>query len=118
MQHDRNIWVDAQISPFAAKSISEQLYIQAVSLRSLYLLTASDKRVFDEAKKANAIIMTKDYDFVNLVIKHGAPPHVILLTCGNTSNAVLCNLLQQLLPAALQSLQENTIVEISSKKNT
>jgi predicted nuclease of predicted toxin-antitoxin system len=33
--------------------------------------------------------MTKDGDFVDLLDQHGAPPQVILVTCGNTSNARL-----------------------------
>jgi len=36
--------------------------------------------------------MTKDVDFVDLLDQHGAPPQVILVTCGNTSNSRLRHL--------------------------
>ena len=33
--------------------------------------------------------MTKDADFAELLEQHGPPPQVVLVTCGNTSNARL-----------------------------
>jgi len=37
--------------------------------------------------------MTKDRDFIALVERHGSPPQVVWLACGNTSNARLQTLL-------------------------
>lgn len=34
----------------------------------------------------DAIVITKDRDFVNLVRRRGTPPRIIWVTCGNTSN--------------------------------
>ena len=39
--------------------------------------------------------MTKDSDFVLLLDKLGAPPQVIWVTCGNTSNARLKEVLNE-----------------------
>jgi predicted nuclease of predicted toxin-antitoxin system len=58
--------------------------------------------------------MSKDYDFVKLIELHGTPPKLIWITCGNTSNARLCEILKTSLKQAIDMLnaQEN-IVEIS-----
>jgi len=32
------------------------------------------------------VVLTKDRDFVDLLRRHGVPPRVIWVTCGNTSN--------------------------------
>lgn len=58
--------------------------------------------------------MTKDSDFVDLVERLEAPPQIIWLTCGNTSNARLCEILNSILPNALELLSSGEkLVEIS-----
>jgi len=58
--------------------------------------------------------MTKDSDFVDLVNRLEAPPQIIWLTCGNTSNARLREVLISTLPDALELLQAGEkLVEIS-----
>ena len=57
--------------------------------------------------------MTKDSDFVLLQDRLGTPPQVLWLTCGNTSNARLRQLLHNLLPTALALLRAGEdLVEI------
>ena len=48
--------------------------------------------------------MTKDSDFVLLLDRLGPPPQVIWVTCGNTSNARLKEVLTNTLPKALDLL--------------
>lgn len=58
--------------------------------------------------------MTKDSDFVDLVERLGVPPQIIWLTCGNTSNARLREILNATLPEALELLQSGeALVEIT-----
>jgi predicted nuclease of predicted toxin-antitoxin system len=58
--------------------------------------------------------MTKDRDFVELVERYGSPPQVIWLTCGNTSNARLKEILTATLPDALELLRSGErLVEIT-----
>ena len=83
------IWVDAQLSPALAKWITVEVGQAAQSVRDLGLRHAKDKDIYAAARQANAIVMTKDADFADLVERLGPPPHVIWLTCGNTSNASL-----------------------------
>jgi len=57
--------------------------------------------------------MTKDSDFIDLVNRLGAPPQVIWLTCGNTSNARLRQILKKTLHQAMLLLASGeSIVEI------
>ncbi|MFH0908437.1 MAG: DUF5615 family PIN-like protein [bacterium] len=52
-------------------------------------------------------------DFPHLLSQHGSPPKVIWLTCGNTSNAKLREILSKSLPQALTFLQgTESLVEI------
>lgn len=44
-------------------------------------------QIFMSARAAGAVVMTKDADFVALLAHHGPPPQVLWVTCGNTSNA-------------------------------
>jgi predicted nuclease of predicted toxin-antitoxin system len=111
------IWIDAQLSPFIANWINATFpELDAKSLRSLKLEDANDYDIFRKARKANAIVMSKDYDFVKLVELHGTPPKLIWITCGNTSNIRLCNILNTSLQQAIDLLNRGeNIIEISDK---
>jgi len=83
-------------------------------VRAMGLRDAKDTEIFQAARAANAIVLTKDSDFADLLDQLGPPPSVIWLTCGNTSNAVLRDTLRRALPRALSLLKKGeTLVEIS-----
>lgn len=111
------IWIDAQLSPFIAAWINSNFSdIEAKSLRSLGLRDANDYDIFKQARTANVILMSKDQDFVKLIELHGTPPGLIWITCGNTSNAAMCEILKISLSKAIGLLtQGENIVEISNK---
>jgi len=111
------IWIDAQLSPFIAAWINSNFTnISAKSLRSLGLRDAKDYDIFQQARKANIILMSKDQDFVKLIELHGTPPRLIWITCGNTSNAAMCEILKTSLPKAIELLSNGeNIIEISNK---
>ncbi|MEJ7700007.1 MAG: DUF5615 family PIN-like protein [Pyrinomonadaceae bacterium] len=106
--------MDAQLSPAIAFWIEENFDVQAFALRDLGLRDAEDIEIFDAAKKAKAIVMTKDSDFVSLLERLDSPPKIIWLTCGNTSNANLRHILSNTLQDAFEFLESGEkIVEIS-----
>jgi predicted nuclease of predicted toxin-antitoxin system len=80
------IWLDAQLAPALASWIQATFGVEARALRDIGLRNATDPEIFQAAKTAGAIVMTKDSDFATLHAQHGAPPQIIWLTCGNTSN--------------------------------
>jgi predicted nuclease of predicted toxin-antitoxin system len=108
------IWVDAHLSPAIATWIASTFGVEAIALRDLGLRDAEDHEIFEAAKTQEAIVMTKDSDFVDLVERLGSPPQIIWLTCGNTSNNKLREILSKTLPRALELLAAGeTLVEIS-----
>ena len=89
--------------------------MSAVAIRDLGLRDAEDKEIFEAARQEKAVVMTKDSDFVLLLDKLGAPPQVIWVTCGNTSNARLKEVLTHTLPKALDLLNlGEMLVEINA----
>jgi predicted nuclease of predicted toxin-antitoxin system len=111
-----NFWVDAQISPAFAPWLSAYFQVAAQSLRDLGLRDATDQQIFDAARASATVVMviTKDRDFIDPVVRHGAPPQVLWVTCGNTSNARLRLIFAQLFPQALVLLEGgDPIVEIA-----
>lgn len=108
------IWVDAQLSPQLAAWITVHCGVAAFPLRELGLRDAEDELIFAEARKANAVVLTKDSDFVDLLHRHGPPPKVIWLTCGNTSNLRLQEILTLHFALAWQLLVSGEmLVEVS-----
>ncbi len=107
------IILDAHIPPSLATWIRERFGLECYSLKYLQMREASDEVIFGEGKKRNAIIITKDADFLNLQSKLGAPPKVIWLTCGNTSKDRLKEIFTQHLLQAIALLEESDLVEIA-----
>jgi predicted nuclease of predicted toxin-antitoxin system len=109
------IWIDAQMSPAIAVWVSSNFAVSAVAIRDVGLRDAKDTEIFQAARRENAIVMTKDSDFVLLLDRLGAPPQVIWITCGNTSNARLKEILTNTLPKALELLKSGEeLVEINA----
>lgn len=110
------IWLDAQLPPTLAQWIRENFDLEAYALRELQLRDAKDLEIFIAARAENAIIMTKDSDFVDLVCRLGSPPQILWLTCGNVTNRNLRKLLTATLSNALKQLNRGEIiVEINNK---
>jgi predicted nuclease of predicted toxin-antitoxin system len=107
------IWVDAQLSPAIATWLTGNFALTAYAVRDLGLREATDRAIFLAARSESVVVMTKDSDFVRLHEELGPPPQVIWLTCGNTSNARLKQILSNALPRAIVLLESGeSLVEI------
>lgn len=63
------------------------------------------------------MVLTKDRDFVSLLGRLGPPPAVLWVTCGNTSNLRLQEVLTNAMPQALGLLRAGeSLVEISDAR--
>lgn len=110
------VWVDAHLAPALAPWLAETFGVEAFSARFLRLQTAQDHKIFDAARATGAVVLTKDEDFVHLVERLGPPPQVLWVTCGNTSNARLRQILTVRFPKAIELLRRGEpIVEISDR---
>ncbi len=111
------LWIDAQLSPIIAPWISETFNLEAYSVRDLGLLDAKDLQIFDAARAKKAVVMTKDSDFLLLLDQYGPPPQILWITCGNTSNVRLKEILAKNLPVAIQMLERGErLIEMSDAR--
>jgi len=107
------VWVDAQLPPGIAGWLAERFGVECYAVRDLGLRDASDLEIFLAARAANAVVLTKDGDFVRLLDRRGPPPQVIWLTIGNTSNAALRAVLTTAWPRAQKYLSSGEpLVEV------
>ena len=107
------IWLDAHFSPALCKWIEDSFNVECNALKDLNLRDATDSEIFYAARKSIAIVMTKDKDFCALIDAFGAPPKIIWITCGNTSNRELKMVLSKTFSKALDLLaNEDSLVEI------
>lgn len=94
--------------------MTRELGVDAVAVRDLGLRGAKDPEIFQRARAANAVVVTKDSDFVELLERLGPPPNVVWITCGNTSNQRLQGILRRQFPKAIQLFDGGeSLVEIS-----
>jgi predicted nuclease of predicted toxin-antitoxin system len=107
------LWLDAQLSPAMAVWLRMRFDLNALAVREVGLRDAEDPEIFAAARTAGVVVLTKDADFVELLLRHGPPPQILWLRSGNTSNARLKQLLSQALPAVLPMLESGEpLVEI------
>lgn len=106
-------WVDAQLPPALAKWLSETYGVEALSLRDLGLRDAADGEIFESARQEGIVVISKDSDFVDLVSRHGMPPQLLWVTCGNVTNKELQRVFGKTFMDALTALADGQpIIEI------
>lgn len=106
-------WVDAQLPPQLAAWLSWTFKVEAYALRDLQLRDADDEHIFQQARQANMVIISKDSDFVEMVLRFGIPPQLLWVTCGNVTNQRLQNLFNQVfLQAQALLVSGEAVVEI------
>ncbi|MBX3316564.1 MAG: DUF5615 family PIN-like protein [Phycisphaeraceae bacterium] len=90
------------MSPKVGAWLAERYKVEARMMSDMGMAEWDDKAVFDAARSAGAVIMTKDADFEALIERFGSPPQVILIAAGNTSNARLKAILSASMEPALE----------------
>jgi predicted nuclease of predicted toxin-antitoxin system len=109
------LWLDAHLSPRIARWVTETFGFAATPVRDLNLRESEDDQIFFAARAARAVVITKDSDFVHLLERLGSPPKIIWLTCGNTSEIALKEILSSALPEAIRLLEAgDDLVEIGN----
>ncbi|MGI8495905.1 MAG: DUF5615 family PIN-like protein [Pyrinomonadaceae bacterium] len=109
------IWIDAQMSPAIAAWVTTNFPVKCLAVRDVGLRHAQAREVFLEARRQSAIAMTKDSDFVLLQAELSAPPKIIWITCGNTSNTRLKEILTGTLSEAIEFLNAGEdLVEVNA----
>ena len=94
--------VDAQLPPALARKLVE-LGQQADHVQDLGLEASSDRTIWKTATELNAVIITKDEDFVRIGTER-IGPQVIWLRIGNIGRRALLEKISKLLPQILDGL--------------
>ena len=107
--------MDAQLDPALASWLGATFGVNAKALDEIGLRNADDDVLFDAAKNfGEVVVVTKDYDFVEMVLRRGAPPQVLWLSFGNMPTVGVQLRLRQSFPAALDLLRGgDPLVEIA-----
>ena len=99
-------WLDANLDPELAAWLGSQYKVIATHVRELTLQRLPDEELFAAAKRLKVtVIVTKDSDFVDLVTRHGPPPQILRLTCGNVSTPAMRVMLSNTFADAMHLLQ-------------
>lgn len=107
------VWLDAHLSPRLARWMEETFGVECLHVRDLGLREAEDPEIFQKARDAGSVVMTKDEDFIRLVERNGPPPQVIWVTSGNMPNASFKSLLLNTFRDAMSLIASGeTVVEI------
>ena len=109
-------WVDAQLPPGLAAWLTTSCGVQAFAMRDLGLRDAEVAEIFRRARTAaDVVLISKDADFVELITRHGAPPRLLWVTCGNVTNERLRELFSATFTTAQARLEAGaSIFEIGS----
>jgi len=107
-------WLDAQLDPQLAAWMGATFKVIAKSLDEIGLWTAEDETIFDAARRqGDIVVVTKDYDFVELVLRRGMPPQVLWLNFENMATVRVQTRLTHSFPDALELLKAgDVLVEI------
>jgi predicted nuclease of predicted toxin-antitoxin system len=76
-------------------------YPGSIHVRSVGLLGATDRQIWDFAREHDFVIVSKDTDFRERSYVDGAPPKVIWLDVGNAGTIAIAGLLRRELQRVL-----------------
>ena len=112
-------WIDAHVPPQLASYLNQTFISEALTLRHQHLRDAEDEQIFLKARKQGIVIISKDIDFVEMMLRLDILPQVLWVTCGNAANRRLQILLTQVLPRAQELLLlGEAVVEIADHEVT
>lgn len=76
------------------KQILQDIYPDSFHVQDIGLESNPDINIWEHAGSENLVIVTKDFDFVELSERLGHPPKVIQLSLGNAPTASVVSLLR------------------------
>lgn len=104
--------VDAQLPPALARMIAAKGF-QAEHVYDLGFGEAEDSTVWDYAKRENAVIVTKDEDFILIASIRPDGPAIVWVRLGNTTKQALLRWFEPLFPAIVSALENgDKLVEL------
>ena len=112
-------WLDAHLSPEIIQFIETTFGDECHHVIELGDMTISDKEIYKRLQKPGNVVITKDKDFRDLQERLSAPPQIIWLRMGNTSNTRLKEVLTSSFEQTKELLSSGeSIVEIVDRKSS
>ena len=104
--------VDAQLPPRLAHVLTEAGH-EADHVEDLGLRHASDPAIWACAERRQAVIVTKDEDFVERYRRQASGPVIVWLRIGNSANAALLSWFLPILPAVVKRIRSgDRLIEV------
>lgn len=75
---------DQNLAPRLARDLAD-IFPDSAHVRDIGMARASDREIWDHAKEAGFVIVSKDNDFQQMSFVFGSPPKVIWMRRGNCS---------------------------------
>ena len=105
--------VDAQLPPALANFLISAGH-QADHVVDLGLASASDSTIWQQARERNAVIITKDEDFLSLRALRSDGPAIVWVRIGNTTRNALLRVMAAALPQIIAALERGeAVVEVT-----
>jgi predicted nuclease of predicted toxin-antitoxin system len=106
--------IDAHLPPSLCRALAAEGH-DAIHTSGLPDGNATtDEVVRSVAITEGRILVTKDLDFFDGLVMHGAPPKLVLVRCGNMRKRELVALLVGQLDAIVSGLERGDLVEVES----
>ncbi len=104
--------IDAQLPPKLASALIEAGH-QAEHLEDVGLRHAKDGDIWNFAVSNQAVIVTKDEDFIDRYRRRGSGPVIVWLRIGNCSNRLLTAWCLPLMPTIVRRIEAgDKLVEV------
>ena len=101
--------IDAQLPPSLAEAWRQAGH-QAIHVADIGLLTATDRKIWDEAVSRGAVLVTKDGDFPLRRAARNDGPAILWVRIGNADNRTLIAQLLRALPSIIDALDRGEVV--------
>ena len=100
-------WLDAHIDPQLALWLGVTFDVNAKHLKETGLFEEDDRTIFEAGGRfPGIVVVTKDWDFVDLVQQYGPPPQIVRLAFGNLRTTEMQARLSASFGRALELLQQ------------
>ena len=105
--------IDAQLPPALARFLISAGH-EAEHVADLGLASAPDRAIWQRALDSNAVIVTKDEDFLTLRALRSDGPAIVWVRVGNTTRDVLLRVMAAALPQGVAALERGeAVIEVA-----
>lgn len=110
-----NFLIDAQLPPLLALRLRELGHESIHTLDLEKGNRTSDKTISFLAEECNAVVVSKDRDFLDSHLLHGTPPRLLMVATGNLTNRMLLTLFENNISLIANAFRQASWVELNGE---